>query len=184
MKEAPQDLRASAPTHAPDTQGSDPEKVILELCFLAVVGAILTAAFLRALTYDIVSARPPLVILTPLLVLVGVRLRRLWLASHTSGIKSALRRLVAGENRQYAKAGELFAWIFLLLAFIYLGGHYLGIAVFMFLLMRGVAGEPVVLSAWVAVVVTLGLYLLFELGFEIELYRGLIYRIWAGYDVT
>lgn len=159
------------------------EKVTLELCFMSIVGAILMAAFIRSLSYDIVSARAPIVILVPLLILVGVRIHHLWKTSQAGGIKRALSRLASGRNEQYAKAAEFFGWTVLLLAFIYIGGHYAGIAVFMFILMKEVSEEKVVLSVSVTAGVTLALFLLFELGFEIELYRGLIYRIWAGYEV-
>lgn len=174
---------AGANAEEPSDEQSASEKVILELCFMSIVCAILVAAFIRSLTYDIVSARTPIVILVPLLILVGVRIHRLWKASQAGGIKRALSRLANGRNEQYAKAAEFFGWTMLLLMFIYIGGHYAGIVLFMFILMKEVSGEKVVLSASVTAGVTLALYLLFELGFEIELYRGLIYRIWAGYDV-
>jgi hypothetical protein len=53
----------------------------------------------------------------------------------------------------------------------------------MFFLMYLVAEEKLSLSLIVSISVTVIIYLLFELLFNIELYRGLIYRIWAGYGI-
>jgi hypothetical protein len=61
-----------------------------------------------------------------------------------------------------------------LLLLIYVGGHYVGISVFMFVLMRWVSNERPILALLVSIGVTVLIYFLFEHGFNIELYRGYI----------
>jgi F0F1-type ATP synthase assembly protein I len=47
----------------------------LELCFSIFVAIIVLGAFIACLTYDFVSARTPIVILVPLLILSGFNIR-------------------------------------------------------------------------------------------------------------
>jgi len=81
------------------------------------------------------------------------------------------------------KALGLVAWTLLLLGLIIVAGHYVGIALFMFMLLRNVSKKDPIFALAVATSVTLVLFILFEVGFDIELYRGLIYRAFAGYQV-
>jgi hypothetical protein len=56
-------------------------------------------------------------------------------------------------------------------------GHYIGISVFMFVLMRWIAKEKLWLSLAIAAGVTLLIFVLFEYGFNIELYRGYLFKL-------
>ena len=47
------------------------KSVALELVFISFVGLVVVGAFIAALNYDFVSARAPLVIIVPLLILVS-----------------------------------------------------------------------------------------------------------------
>jgi hypothetical protein len=134
--------------------------------------------------YDFVSARTPLVILTPLLILSGLNIKRAW--SNASGevdIKSDLLNVFQFKNKEFNSVAGFFGWMVFLLGLIFITGHYAGIAVFMFFLIYLVAEEKLSLSIIVSAVTTLVIYLLFEHLFNIELYRGLIFRIWAGYGI-
>ena len=154
----------------------------LELCFSLFIGIVVLAAFISALTYDFVSARTPIVILIPLLILSGVQIGRAWkAASGEGGVKIDLVTVFSLKNKEFNGIAGFFGWIIFLLLLIYITGHYVGIAIFMFFLMNLVAEEKLSLSIIVSVVVTFIIYMLFEHLFNIELYRGLIFRIWAGY---
>jgi hypothetical protein len=60
-------------------------------------------------------------------------------------------------------------------------GHYAGIAAFMYILLNYIAKEKTTVAVATAVGVTLFIYVLFEQVLSMELYRGMIYRISAGY---
>jgi len=155
----------------------------MQLCFIAVIGLILVAAFIQALTYDIVSARTPLVIMVPLLILAGVEFRHSWKVAAGTDIARQLFDVLQGKNSNFNSSAGFFGWMILLLALIFVAGHYAGIAAFMFMLMYMIAGEKPVLSLSISGGVTLIIYTLFEHIFSIELYRGLVYRAWAGYGI-
>ena len=155
----------------------------LELCFTIVIGVLIAAAFLRSLTYDFVSARAPLVILVPLLILIGIQLKRIWGTSDLSEVKNALSVVFKIQNKEFNGIAGFFLWMIFLLILIFVTGHYVGIAVFMFFLMNMVAEEKLSLSLIIPIAVTVVIYLLFEHLFNIELYRGLIFRIWMGYGI-
>lgn len=159
------------------------DKTALELCFIIALGLIVLAAFSVSLTYDIVSARAPLVIMTPLLVLIGVQIRRTLRTARHASVPGQIGRAFRGKNGTFNAVFGFLGWMLMLLGLIFVTGHVAGIALFMFILMYLVAEEELVLSLSVTAVVTLLIYLLFEFVFNIELYRGLIYRIWAGYDI-
>ena len=158
-------------------------KATLELCFTIIIGMLVAAAFLRSLTYDFVSARTPLVILVPLLILIGIQLKRTWGLSDLSEIKNALSGVIKLKNKEFNGIAGFFLWMIFLLILIFVTGHYVGIAVFMFFLMNLVAEEKFSLSLFISIAVTVVIYMLFEHLFNIELYRGLIFRIWMGYGI-
>ena len=67
------------------------------------------------------------------------------------------------------------------LLLILLGGHYAGLAIFMFCMLKLVSGKELFFSLAVSASITLLLFILFEFGFDIEMYRGLLYRLYKGY---
>lgn len=159
------------------------EKRTLELCFILFCGLAVLAALIESLTYDFVAARAPLVVIVPLLILIVLQIRRAWAAARDVDVGADLRSALRGRNKEFNNVGGLLGWMVVLLVLIYVAGHYAGIAAFMFILLYMVSEEDLVLSISVPVIVTLVTYALFEYLFNIELYRGLIYRIWAGYGV-
>ncbi|MFQ5981747.1 MAG: hypothetical protein ACE5KS_00080 [Woeseiaceae bacterium] len=52
------------------------DKAALELMFISIIGLLVVGAFVAALNYDFVSARAPLVIMVPLLILIGMQLHK------------------------------------------------------------------------------------------------------------
>ena len=153
-------------------------KKTLELCFIVVVGLTVAAAFVLALGYDLVSARTPLVIIVPLLILIGGHFMRVTTASRNTDVVSILWAVVRGENQNFNIVAGFAGWMVLLLALIIVAGHYVGIAALMFILLRVVSREKILLSLAITTGVTLMIFILFELGFDIELHRGAIFKIW------
>lgn len=158
-------------------------KKTLELIFILTVSLIVAAAFAQALTYDFVSARAPIVVLVPLLILCLVQIKRAWAEARQTDIKSDISQVMCLQNANFNSIAGFMLWMILLLVLIFVTGHYAGIAVFMFMLLYMISGEKLVLSISVPAVVTLIVYVLFEHIFNIPLYRGMIYRIWAGYGI-
>jgi len=169
-----------------DDGGDSGEKgtdAALEISFIIFIGVVIVAAFCQALTYDIVSARTPIVVMVPLLGLIGFQIYRSLKATRHAPVGTDLLQAVKGANPVFNKMLGFLGWLLLLLLLIFVAGHYAGIALFMFILMYLVAEEKLVLSLSITIIVTLLIFCLFEYVFSIELYRGLIYRIWAGYSV-
>ena len=78
---------------------------------------------------------------------------------------------------------QIIIWTVLLLGLIVIAGHYAGILMFMFLLLKTVSKREATLALAIAASVTLVLFILFEIVFDIELYRGLVYRLIYGYKL-
>ena len=156
---------------------------VLELCFLIFLLAVVTVAFFEATTYKIVSSRTPFVIMVPLWILLVVQIIR---SARTSGDQTLWHRAMRalrGRNTNFRKINSLAGWIVALGVTIQIFGHYIGIAGFMFLMMWMVAKQKLKISIVVTLVTTSVIYLLFEQGFDIELYRGMFFRYLAGYRV-
>ena len=158
----------------------DSNKITLELYFIVAVGLIVAAAFVAASRYEFVSARTPIVIMLPLIILIGAQFFRVQKASRTVDVRSALSTVAKGDNKTFNRAAGFIGWMILLLTLIVVAGHYAGIAVVMFVLLRFVSREGILFSLALTAGVTVVIFLMFELGFDIELHRGAIFRIWDG----
>lgn len=164
-------------------RGRERDKFALEVVFLGVIALVVIAAFLEATTYALVSSRTPFVIMVPLLGLIALQAVRMSRSPHRGHIRARLSRTWSGQNLYFNKVLSITVLCVLLLGTIAIGGHYPAIALFIFYLTRVLAKESARLSLIVAVVCTALIYLLFEIGFDIELYRGLIVRYFQGYRV-
>lgn len=153
----------------------------LELFFVVLIGLAFSAALVAALGYAFVSARTPLVILIPLLLLIGAQINRTRKATDVTTILSDLSQVMRGKNRKFNTVASMVGWIVMLMLLIFVAGHYVGVATFMYFLLNLISKESKLLSALVSTGVTAILYILFEIGFNIELYRGLIYNFLSGY---
>jgi len=159
------------------------DKSTLELVFISLTGIAVLCGFIAALGYDFVSARTPLCIMVPLLILIGVQFNRTRKAVHINSVLSDLSQAFKGKNENFNSIAAFIGWMVLLLLLILVAGHYAGIAVFMFVLLRMISKESWKLSILISGGVTIIIYFLFEHGFNIELYRGLLYKLLSGYDV-
>lgn len=147
-------------------------KETLELLFITAIGIVIFAALITSLTYDLHSALAPLCIIVPLLILAGVQFNRARKAVDMSAIRLNVSESVRGQRVYVTSIVRLIGWMLFLLLSIYLLGHYAGMFVFMLLLLRVVAKEKLSVSLMITAGVTFVIYLLFELLFNIELYRG------------
>ena len=94
---------------------------------------------------------------------------------------SSLSQVMRGKNRKFNLLAGMVGLIVMLMLLIFVAGHYVGVATFMYFLLNLISKESKLLSALVSTGVTAILYILFEIGFNIELYRGLIYNFLSGY---
>jgi len=156
-------------------------KAALELCFITLIGLAVIGSFVAALSYDFISARAPFVVMVPLLVLVGVQINRTRKQTGAGSLVTELSMVCRGQCSEFNTVAGFIALMVLLLLLIYLAGHYVGISVFMLVLLRFVAREKWLLSLSLTCGVTSLIYMLFEHGFNIELYRGYAFRLLAGY---
>ena len=144
----------------------------LEIVFLGLMFLVVLAAFAEAFSYKLVSSRTPFVIMVPLLVLILFHAARIMSGDAWRELQFHVRGAVAGQYKPFNKLAALAATVFGLGAF-----------TFMLFLMRVLGREKLMLSLIVSAVATALIVLLFEKGFNIELYRGMIFRYMAGYKV-
>ena len=153
----------------------------LEVIFLGAVGLVVLAAFITAFRYKLVSSRTPFVIMVPLLALIGVQAQRLLRQGAARHLAPHLRAAFAGDHAAFGKLWRLAAAFLGLMLVIVVFGHMIGIVAFMLLLTLGMARERPLTGVLVTAGAALAIFLLFEYGFGIGLYRGLLFRWLAGY---
>ena len=117
------------------------ESVALELVFISFVGLVVVGAFIAALNYDFVSARAPLVIMVPLLILIGMQFNKTRRQAEQHVVLEQVRHALKGRNSEFNSVLRFVAFMTFLLLLIYVAGHYVGISVFMFVLMYWVSNE-------------------------------------------
>lgn len=159
-----------------ETETQKRRKAVLELCFIALLGLAVVGAFVSALSYDFVSARAPLFVMVPLLFLIGVQFNRARKSAHVSDMITELSHAIRGRNSNFNSVAGFIGLMALLLLLIYVAGHYIGILVFMFVMLRWISGEKLLLALMISLSVTALIFALFEYGFNIELYRGYMFR--------
>ncbi len=152
----------------------------LEAVFLSVVAAVTVVAFVQALGYQLVSSRTPLVIMAPLMILIVIHARRLLRLRESLGVRDRIAVALRGRNETLNKAAGFSGWMVALVVAITVLGHYVAIFGFCLILMLR-AGERWLLSLIVAAGATLFIWGVFEVAFNIDLYRGLIVRYFLGY---
>lgn len=148
-----------------------------------VVFIISVAAFITALGYDPISARTPLICLIPLIILSFIQVIRSVKISGFKYIGMFFKDLFEGQNHEYKKITEITLWTIALSLFIFVAGQYVGMAIFLVMLLRFISKEKWLLISITTIVMVVVFYFLFEHIFEVQLYRGLIYRIWRGFDI-
>ncbi len=163
------------PPPGTDSLKEDAGKAVAEFIFIIVIAIISLAALFAAFSYEMVSARTPLTILVPMLILIAIQFNRVRKRVTPAQLRGEVRRAFDGQQQRLRSALALMMWMFFLLAAIWLGGHYAGMAIFLFVMLRFVARESWAMSIGVTVCATLAIYLLFAHVFNIELYRGLLF---------
>jgi len=158
------------------------KKVALELIFISFIGLVVIGGFVVALGYDFVSARAPLVIMVPLLILIAYQFNKTRRKAENHVIVKHVSLAFKGRDPEFNSVARFIGFMSLLLLLIWLAGHYVGISVFMFVLLYWISREHPILSLLIAVGVTVLIYFLFEHGFNIELYRGYIFRLLSRYE--
>ena len=156
---------------------------VLEIVFVLVLGGLIIAAFIEALSYELVSSRTPFVIMVPMLFLLGIQLIKLLRAGDMSTVSERVQSAFAGRLPAFSKICRLMRWLTALLGTIIVAGHYVGIAAFIFALTRILSREKLRISLITTAVTTAIIFVGFEYGFKIELFRGLIYRYFAGFKI-
>jgi len=154
-----------------------------EIYFISAAGIVFTMAFLGALSYDFVPARTPVFILLPLLLLTALQINRSRILTINRHVSAKSARPEFARENHLGKVLQIIIWTVLLLGLIVIAGHYAGILIFMFLLLKTVSKREATLALAIAASVTLVLFILFEIVFDIELYRGLVYRFINGYKL-
>ena len=86
------------------------------------MGVVVLLAFFEALTYQLVSARTPFVIMAPLFVLIVVQGVRLYRQRHEADLGRRLRMAVSGRMSGLNRAVALILWLVALLLLVYVGG--------------------------------------------------------------
>jgi hypothetical protein len=163
----------------PQSQEERQKRIALELVFISVIGLIVVGGFVSAIGYDFVSARAPIVIMVPLLVLIALQFNKSRKQAEDHLLVHELKHALKGENSDFNSVTRFIGFMALLLLLIFVAGHYVGISVFMFVMMYWISREHPILALLVSVGVTVLIYLLFEYGFNIELYRGYVPRLLA-----
>lgn len=158
-------------------------KFVLEIIFVAIVSFVTLAAFTQALSYHIISSRTPFVIMVPMIVLLALHINKLRKSIGPKGIKHLFGSVLANMPAEVKTTLYLLGWLCVMGAGIIIGGHYVGVTMFMFLMIYYVAKEPFKLTIITTLGTTSLIYGIFEYGFNIELYRGMIFRYFAGYDI-
>ncbi|WP_212524348.1 hypothetical protein [Actibacterium sp. MT2.3-13A] len=175
------DIETDDRTAAAFEQGQERDRFALEVVFLAVLAVVVIAAFFEALTYDLVSSRTPFVIMVPLMGLIAFQAARMARSGMWGAVGGRIARVWSGNNPYFNKILVIMLCSVLLLGAVLVIGHYAAIFAFIFVLVRALARERLKLSLLVAAITTVVIFALFEVGFDIELYRGLIIRYLQGY---
>ncbi|PHR56571.1 MAG: hypothetical protein COA47_12690 [Robiginitomaculum sp.] len=182
MQSKTQNQADEQPEAEPEVTGQQYSQA-LELIFVGGLFVIVVAAFLEATTYQLVSSRTPFVAMVPLILLLIIQFIRLLRSGSMDRFKLVLTQARKGSLSTLNKVFGLVCWATLLFVMILIGGHYLGVAVFMFFLMRVLAKERLILTLIIVFSITIILFVLFEYGFDIKLYRGIVHRYFEGYRI-
>jgi hypothetical protein len=155
----------------------------LEQAALLLTAGFTLAALIAAIGYDFSSSRPLFVILVPLIFLVLVQIYRTMKQGDIETSLNVIKAALGGQIVDFAVSVKFFMLLMALLVCIYVLGHYAGLMLAMFYLIRVHGGESMKMSLIVPIITALALFALFELVFSIELFQGQLYRYFAGYRI-
>jgi hypothetical protein len=166
-----------------DAPKSPNQDKVLEVIFVSLLLLALVAALFEALTYRMVAARPPLIIIGVSLLLVFFHGRRLYKDFAGISLKIELPKSFVDKDSTLRKVSLVIGFMFLLVAGMVTVGQNIAVGVFIFALMYFVSKERLMLSLQVSLGTVVTIYLLFEWLLEIELYRGIIYLLLTGHRI-
>ena len=155
----------------------------LEQAALLLTAGFTLAALIAAIGYDFSSSRPLFVILVPLIFLVLVQIYRTMKQGDIETSLNVIKAALGGQIVDFAVSVKFFMLLMALLICIYVLGHYAGLMLAMFYLIRVHGGESMKISLIVPIITAVALFALFELVFSIELFQGQLYRYFAGYRI-
>jgi len=155
----------------------------LEQAALLLTAGFTLAALIAAIGYDFSSSRPLFVILVPLMFLVLVQIYRTMKQGDIETSLNVIKAALGGQIVDFAVSVKFFMLLLALLVCIYILGHYAGLILAMFYLIRVHGGESMKISLIVPIITAVALFALFDLVFSIELFQGQLYRYFAGYRI-
>ena len=155
----------------------------LEQAALLLTAGFTLAALIAAIGYDFSSSRPLFVILVPLIFLVLVQIYRTMKQGDIETSLNVIKAALGGQIVDFAVSVKFFMLLMALLICIYVLGHYAGLMLAMFYLIRVHGGESMKISLIVPIITAVALFALFDLVFSIELFQGQLYRYFAGYRI-
>ncbi|KZM49528.1 tripartite tricarboxylate transporter TctB family protein [Labrenzia sp. OB1] len=164
-----------------ETVREEANRHAMEVVFLLILGAVVLAAFVQAFSYQLVSSRTPFVIMVPLIGLLVGQMVRLLRQRGLDSVRARVRAVWTDAGSAFRKSLVFVGWLAALQLTILFAGHYVAVAGFIFVLAWYLCGEKWKLSLGMALATTAILYLVFQIGFHIDLYPGMIYRYFAGY---
>ena len=81
-------------------------KITLELLFISFIAIVTIGSFIAALTYDFVSARAPLCVLVPLLILTGIQFNRTRGKADLNSLKVSVTRVGQGKDHNFNRVTD------------------------------------------------------------------------------
>lgn len=154
----------------------------LEPVLIGLLLPLLLLALLVALQRGPGQAITPAAILAPLVVLCAWQFRRCRAQLRSVPLTTRGLRAAWDQAPALAEAARFAAWIGMLLLLILVAGHYGAVAAFTCYLLMRTHERDWSFALATAGCVTLGLYLIFEIALDIELYRGLMVRALQGFS--
>lgn len=170
-------------TTIPEKESENSKDLVLDIIFCAILAIMVIVFSAQAVGYRAESARAPFVAMVPLAILLTINLVRLGRASSITRLRSQTWKQLGEEGTELKKLMLFVLWLVLCVGAIYLVGHYAGVFLFLLFFLRIMSKERWMLTGILSVGMTTMVYVLFEVVLGIQLYRGVIYMIWRGYQV-
>jgi hypothetical protein len=164
-------------------QSGEQKNVMADFIFTIILSILLVVFLIDAVGFHPVARRAPMVVMIPLILLIIIQIIRLTRVVSFSAMIEFIAKIFNGKEENYKKVFQITLWMIVLIASIYVVGHYVGSALFLFVLLRIISREKWSSTLLIMVIVPVILYVLFEYLLGLQLYRGILYLLWRGYDV-
>lgn len=154
-----------------------------DFVFTIFLGILVVVFFIEASDYAWMSAIAPYIVMVPLLLLLVIHAIKLGRNVSWNAVTQFTKTLVTVSSEAYRKIGMVILWTVVLIVLMYLTGYYVGSLIYLFVMLRMVARESWSTSVSLMVSIPVALYIVFEMILGLQLYRGIIYMIWQGYNI-